>query len=420
MTPVDCAIQKINAVIETIVSASELDFPYQHPKDALAHIHEIFRQHLEHLSGITSPEAASAMCRTVSEDIDNYLYAAGFIVRASDLRGALELQGPLLRLTHRAIGPDVKLVISSEWGFSPFTLLYPGEFGSKFVLVGLPVSEAGNPLIAPLAGHELGHNIWVRLPKLKAYVASRLKDQVIAIIKSEYWDEFSSIFNCPAKEQLDQDDLFDTTSWQTCKVWAAAQCEEMFSDFVGLCFFGEAYLQAFRYLLSPGGGLRTPTYPDVRKRVRTLVEAAKQLGFAVPPKLDDEFDEADVTSELRQQLLIRISDHAAQSLVPELIQSARKWCETRGVMVHDVADTNRIYESFKEAIPATNAKSLSNIINAAWRISLDKSNPWANDYPVTETRPEKRTELLRELALKSFEVFEIERIQETHNAPLGE
>lgn len=413
MKSVEYAKQKVKAVITAVDSIRELDFPYDDPRAAIEYICNEFRKQLEHLEQVSDLASARVMCKQISKDIDNFLLAIGFMVRACDVDGALELQGPLRRLTHRAISKDVKLVISSEWRFSPFTLLYPGEFGNSFVLVGLPASEAGNPLIAPLAGHELGHNVWNRLPDLEAFIGKKIKEKVIAVIKGELWDRFSKTFAITGKEQVDQEELFETIApWQVAKTWGVLQSEEMFCDFFGLCIFGEGYLHAFQYLISPGGGLRNPTYPSMRDRISALLQAAKDYGVQAPVDFAKEFDDSEISADPRQQLLLLVSDMASKAAVPYLIEAAKSLCEKQKLITRDAKDIERIVACYRDAIPATNALGLANIINAAWQIFLDSKNPWATNYPITEKQPEKRVELIRELALKSFEVFEIERLQE--------
>jgi hypothetical protein len=412
MTSIDNAKQKAKSVIEAINSIKELDFPYEHPLDAVNFIGTIFKEMLEHLEDISDVKTARKMCRRLSENMEMYLPAIEFMVRACDIRGPLELQGPLLRLTHQAIDKDVKLVISSEWRHSPSTLLYPDEFGNQFVLVGLPVSEAGNPLIAPLAGHELGHNIWRRYPaEFHDYFGERVKNNVTKTIKSEHWEEFSRIFNVSDKKLLDGFSDADSP-WEIAKTWAASHCEEMFCDFIGLCIFGEAYLYAFQYLISPGGGLRNPTYPSDRARISALMQACKPIGIKPPLTFQGEFDESDTSSDQRQQLLLVISDKASQALVPKLIKAAHKHCISKHIINRNKVVVERIFKSFTKVIPATGAESLANIINAAWKIFLDNKNYWAADYRKTVENPEKRVDLIRELTLKSFEVFEIEKMQE--------
>lgn len=410
MNSIDFAIRKINALIETIELVKEMDFPYSDPKKAVIYIGKHFIELKNDLEGVENSNVARTLCKQVIHEIDQYLLALGFMVRACDVRGPLELQRPLLRLTHLAIGTEVKLVISSEWGFSPFTLLYPGQFGDQFVLVGLPASEAGNPLIAPLSGHELGHNIWRRAVDLQETVGDQIKSSIVEIIRDEMWAQFSSSFGITSKDQLDQEDLFKDTSWQIAFAWAISQCEEMFCDFVGVFTFGESYLHAFRYLLSPGGGPRNPVYPSDRNRVESIAKAAASLGIEVA-EFASEFLDSDGNFDPRQQLLLSLSDKATLRLMDDLIEKAKTFCQEKGISGHDPSGTDSVLKHLQRATPATGAKSLANILNAAWRIYLDPVNPWGKDYPVTNHDPDKRILLLRELTLKSFEVFEIEQIQ---------
>ena len=416
---------KVDAVLETIDGVRELDFPYGHAKEAVNFIRNHFEDSQAKLNSIREGAVANNMCRETSKDIDEFLMALGFLVRACDVGGALELQGPLLRLTYRAIGSDIRLVIFSDWRYSPSTLLYPGTFGQRYVLVGLPVSEAGNPLIAPLAGHELGHNIWSRLVRLNKSTANKVKERVKSEILADFWNAYSKQFKLKKRPQLDQQELFGTPAG-VATAWAQLQCEEMFCDFIALSIFGVAYLHAFQYLTAPGGGERNPAYPAMTERVDALIRASESLGIEVPVGFKSEFDRSSPSDDPGDQLLLAIADRTSKSLVPELIEAATSFCHKRKISSHttdeekrqNAAEEDRIYELFESVVPAVKARSLSNILNAAWRFFLTEDNPWARDYPETEKEPGRRVELLHELTLKSFEVFEIEKLQEEGNATI--
>lgn len=414
MNKIDYAAHKVASIIEAIASVEALDFPYRDARDAVHYIRNVFVLYQSGFQKRTSADTALMLCELVQDNIDDFLIALGFIVRACDLTGALELQGPLLRLTRRAIGSHARLILSSQWSLSPFTLLYPGDFGHEFVLVGLPVPEAGNPLIAPLAGHELGHNIWRQreLGPLVDAVKERIDSNVNDLVKTRYWEHFSTVFRL-TKEQLDQIDVLEYLSpTQIAKGWGRSQCEEMFCDFVGLSIFGEGYLHAFHYLISPGSGSRNPAYPAMRDRAQALMQASQRLGIAVPTGFREDLEAAAVNTNPIHKLLLDISDEASSVLFADLITAANEHCEAKGLITRNEADVTRIYESFKRAVPATGAESIANIVNAAWRITLDPSNHWKKDYPITIKEPTKRIELIRDLALKSFEVFEIENVQQ--------
>jgi hypothetical protein len=89
---------------------------------------------------------------------------AGFLVRSTNVRNAFELYRPLLRLARDLLEPTVtpdqrrtRLVLSSEWEYSPLSYSELPDLPGV-VLIGLPAPESSNPLLVPLAGHELGHS----------------------------------------------------------------------------------------------------------------------------------------------------------------------------------------------------------------------------------------------------------------------
>jgi hypothetical protein len=86
----------------------------------------------------------------------------GLLLRSSNLRNAFEIYFPIKILSTELLEHNTCVVLSSEWEFSPF--IYPVALDElpEFVFIGIPASECHNPLILPLAGHELGHVVWRR------------------------------------------------------------------------------------------------------------------------------------------------------------------------------------------------------------------------------------------------------------------
>lgn len=416
MNAVDFSRQKLDSLLETIELIEERAEPYKDPSDAVQFLRNQLQQDRELLADSeTDHQTLLTHCKRVQELIDESLTALGFVVRACDPNGAVELHGPLRSLTRKAI-PEVGLIISSEWDFSPFTMLYPNDFGNKFVLVGLPVSEVTNPLIAPLAGHELGHNIWRTLLQLQDDVGSAVDEKVLYLIENKFWDDFSQRFNIKDKKQLGQKELFGVPiNWEQASVWAVAQCEEMFCDFIGLSIFRESYLNAFEYTLLPGGGIRTPRYPAISTRIQNLKLACGALGLKISPDFGDDFTDSDVSSDTREKLFQQIADEAAEMQRTMLMEEAIKYCKDHGLAPDSQkaldkleAEIQATIEDFRKVVPARAERSLCSIINAAWSIYADTTNYWEKNYPSTN-EPGRRFELIRELALKSFEVIEIEQ-----------
>ena len=98
-------------------------------------------------------------CQRTLDELTRFLPVLGFVLRSTNVRTAFEIHGPLLRLTREFLGADTRLLVSSEWEYSPYTYSPLPDF-ADFVLIGFPASESANPLVVPLAGHELGHSLW--------------------------------------------------------------------------------------------------------------------------------------------------------------------------------------------------------------------------------------------------------------------
>ena len=110
---------------------------------------------LESLSDDDDPNAVKTACNESLKQLFRILPLLGFIVRSTSVRNSFEVFWPLLRLARQVLQTDAKLILSSEWLYSPF--YRPSADLSDYVLLGFPASESSNPLLVPLAGHELGH-----------------------------------------------------------------------------------------------------------------------------------------------------------------------------------------------------------------------------------------------------------------------
>ena len=190
-------VLKLRATIQLTRDLSSGDFPHSHSRDALLHIGAIFETGLarvESLADGVDPAITRALCASELKRIFSLYPILGFLLRSTDVRNAFEIHGPFLRLIQKVLGTDSKLVISSEWDFSPFTFLPPSEFAlHDTVLIGVPTSEASNALLIPLAGHELGHNIWAK-QKWRETFGPLLADAIVEYIAKHRWREFTDFF----------------------------------------------------------------------------------------------------------------------------------------------------------------------------------------------------------------------------------
>ena len=149
------------------------------------------------------------------------------------------------------LGNDVRLILGSEWNYSPFAYPSPNPLLIDYVLVGLPASEAQNALLVPIAGHELGHAVW-RLGRVGHNLLSTVRAKVVELVRVQ-WVEAKAHFG--SIEPTDIEDDFEAISvWHRSFDLAFRQCEEVFCDLLALYTFGESFAHAFRYLLAPDLG----------------------------------------------------------------------------------------------------------------------------------------------------------------------
>jgi hypothetical protein len=403
---IDQTRSKIDGLLYTLDGLRAADYPFADASKVLVIIAEEFARIRQDLRDDADPVVAKTLCRRALESIQNYLPVLGFLSRSSDLEAPVELHGPLVRLTRRAIQSDALLVIFSEWDYSPFTFLFPGLTKRGVVLVGMPRSEAHNPLIAPLAGHELGHNIWHRA-KLGAGYESAAGKIIVEEMTDNWEHRWKRLLSLDKPEQLS--DLVGLRFWELPLAWAVRQAEETFCDLVGLFIFREAYLHAFKYLLAPGDSVRRVYhYPDLARRAKFLSESGAKMGVKVPANYVDSFDKTSprVDDELMLQY-VSLADIACVRLIDQLLADASRLGGEGKLSSYSTAEVERAKAALNQAVPVTGATGIENILIAAWEHELDMKGFLGKHLP--SVRPGDKKTVLHELVLKSFEVFEVEQ-----------
>ena len=416
------AKQRLAAFREELARLEHSEFPYPAAEAALKRIKQVFSQHaqmLDLLGDDGDPNTVNQVCRQQLKDLWDYLPFLGFILRSTNVRNAFEIYVPLQRLAWRILGPKIQLLLSSEWNYSPFIYtqipLLP-----RFVMIGIPAHESGNPLVAPLAGHEFGHALWCEVVEISLWhpaFLGRLKASILSSIRAPArWPKFQKLFDVAKPEDLETE-LFATAAWSPAFNWAQRQTEEYFCDFVGLRLFGESFLYAFAHLLSPVlEGRRALHYPNMIRRVRFQLQAAQRYGITPPKDYESWFKDRNEPSDddQREKFLVELADRAADDLVPELITHADSLLRQPGLPDWSVkgdhseaaATVQRIYDDFCLVAPAEKAGHLANILNAGWKATI-------NNIP--QISEQSSQQVLRELVLKSLEVLEFE----TKNPPLA-
>lgn len=405
---------RVTAVLHEIDHLKQSEFPYKHPLDALDLLEDMFRWHqsvLEKASANIQREVMHNICRESLRKLHIYLPILGCLLRATNVRNAFELYGPLQRLAHIIMGKNTKLIVSSEWEFSLFIYHAITEL-SGFVLIGLPASESSNPLLLPLTGHELGHSIW-KHESFSLKYEKQIEEGILEELIDKRWSEYSSLYPQYSKENVkDVADLFISKTWRPAYTWALLQIEEMFCDFFGVRLFAESFLYAFAYLLSPGtSGYRSPLYPNIKRRVLHLMQAAREMEIDVPENYELFFEEESKPTEPTTALLVSVADMVSASLEKELIELAKDFANDKGVPKKDLDKVEKISELFgKLVVPIRESTSLVDIMNAGWKCKMDE-HLW-EDVPQIESEDKHR--VLRDIMLKSVEIAEIyERLKES-------
>ena len=218
MQPLIFAKHRLTAFREELARLVErTEFPYPAAEAALQRIKHVFVEHaemLDMLNNNSDPNTVNQVCQQQLTDLWDYLPFLGFILRSTNVRNAFEIYTPLQRLAWCVLGPHTELILSSEWDYSPFVYtqipLLPG-----FVFIGIPAHESGNPLVAPLAGHEMGHALWAEIVEKSLWhpaFLTRLKASILTKIRAR-WPDFHMLHPDIAKPEDLDTELFATAAW---------------------------------------------------------------------------------------------------------------------------------------------------------------------------------------------------------------
>ncbi len=403
MIYVDYAKRRYDAAIIEIERLKESEFPYAHIREALLQLEDVFRSQriqLDKLIAKSTPVIAKNACSQSLGYLFTYTPFLGFILRSTNVRNAFELYAPVMRLARRLLGNDTKLLLSSEWDYSPFVYLPTSDL-PDCVLIGVPAFESANPLLISLAGHELGHNVWSKCGLGKKF-DSQLRSEVLRTIKGPHWIDFQTCFPHATPDNLTTD-MFVQQTWLPAHAYAKRQLEEVFCDMMGLRLFAEAYLHAFAYLLSPCiPGERTPLYPSIQTRVDYLLKGSRSIGVSAPAEYAELFDKQSAPSSPVTNLLADIADTAVEVLVDEVCTEAQEIANTKGASMRSPEIIETVLGDLRMVMPGDGTASLADVVNAGWILFHDE-DLWKD---VPQIQLEQRMSVLHDLILKSCEVAE--------------
>ncbi len=302
------------------------------------------------------------------------------------------------------IGPKAKVIVSSEWDFSPLTYPLTVTVLPDYVLIGMPSSESSNSLILPLAGHELGHSVWQN-EQLEDRYASEVEGRARQDLKDK-WLAFQAASPQhanlrPTDEQFATNSILVDVLSKIVRL-SLSQIEESFCDAVGVYLFGESYAFAFHYLLAPSlGGTRSLEYPRLADRAQNLATYGnldlKSLGFS---DYAGEFQDRQPALAAPDAFISGSADSIAQQMSEAVYRCAHQIVRSKAAQfAPDANSHDDILRMFNHGIPAKTPRAMSDILNAGWayvtrnRGSFDESERSLTDW-------------ISELILKSVEVLE--------------
>lgn len=405
---------RLQSAVALAAELSEGDFPNEHARRALLELKAVFSDGLHALDLVdsgTDPSVIRTLCAAESAKLFGLFHYLGFLSRSTEIRNAFEVHGPLLRIVRRFLEADTRLVISSEWEYSPFTFVPPRQAAlSGTVMIGAPASESWNALTLPLAGHELGHNVWAH-KDIGSRLGPKVLEAIFAHVEGPGWSEFQRAVPDATDRSAVRADLVVRSRLAPCYEWAIGQCEEVFCDCLGLLLFGEAFLHAFHYLLAPGLPYqRSFVYPPSKQRAMLLERAAGLSNVPVPAGYVDEFEDEAAPSDQRTRVLVSIADVATDAVMQDVLALCNSLVAAAGIPVATQDQRRRIVRSFAMCVPPQGAPSLPAIVNGAWEYFLSGMSEWKSQYP--EVFAENRAlEMLSDLAYKAVEIHEIEERQ---------
>ena len=432
------ARKRLQVTLEEIEHLKESEFPYPQSKAALWNLEAFFKRRLAEIKAFDDQKTedvtiVTQACSISLYSLFMYLPILGFILRSTNVRNAFEVYRPLLKLAREVLEPLIpeknrrtQIILSSEWDYSPFMYSALPDL-PNFLLIGLPAPESGNPLLIPLAGHELGHSLWQQ-KNCDAEFIPIIANKIIQCIRDRR-QEYKDIFQI----EEDLESLTALPTWNKAVPWASKLAEEVFCDCVGVRLFGNSFLHAFAYLLAPNTGIeRAPFYPDLHKRAQYLIEASNEYGLDPIPNYSELFElESEPELTAGDRFLLDIIDEVLTRIVNSLIIKAHELVPAQ-VAAHPTRknavnpekeaptpdELKRILDRFKFVVPAERVSCLADLINAAWSAFLEED--FWRDIPNIGDE-ENRDTILKELILKNIEILEIDQIRmESQSAQSGE
>lgn len=421
----EATLCRLDAFLKEVNRLLGSEFPYDAPRVALERIKEQFMIMRTELSAAdaTDEHSVRLLCLRCGPPLFLYLKLLGFLLRATNVRNAFEVYGPLARLAERILGGGGSqvpptLVLSSEWEYSP-SVVYRIEYLPGFVLIGLPACETGNPLLMPLAGHEIGHAWWWATHMPPPELTQAMDDAIGEAVLTR-WDRLKAELGGSFNAQRPSDPIGVPAEVAVVSKWVDRQAQETFCDLLGVRLFGRAFLKAFAYLLAPGTGFqRSERYPPLKARARYIAEAARHFAgedttLSPDPDYESLFDAEHPPDGWSgaDKLKLEIADTALDTIVDRLRLMVGELFNKSGIGGIRSGEVERILDRFRLGVPCEDVTNLAEILDAAW-LAFETADLWQGTK-LTEKRG--RVDMLYDLVLKNVELYEYEQLRGSSNA----
>lgn len=360
---------KVHHLIQIIKRVALSTFPYPDGRESLRLIESIFEHHCRTIEQCGEQTLDSVLAEA-SVDILQFHEIVGFLLRSTNVRNAYELYYPIRHLARLYLGDDVRVTISSEWEYSPYT--YPMVFEKlpRHVFIGMPAAESQNALVVPLAGHEIGHSVW------------RANVQRIQHLLDGQIDRLAGEIERKTAGKKPEPHLFEVSALAVVRERLHRRAEELFCDLIGLITFGPSYILAFTYFLAGQMDAFHPYYPSVSFRARTLQAAAKRWGLPPIPGFLSQLrhHRADLLPAIEQDIEAAV-DRALTAISEALIDIVYDVAIERKIPPYDPKAVDSAFETIRRGIPVAYPGTLNTLVNAGWRAYVEEPNShaWISD-----------------------------------------
>jgi hypothetical protein len=144
-----------------------------------------------------------------------------------------------------------------------------------------------------------------------------------------------------------------------------------------------------------------------------MVQYGEKLGIPQIPGYTDSFREQEDPVAPGVSFILSMADSATRNLYPQLPAMVEKYHGEADSFNSGKRDEPQVKDLLMNLVPAASTKSMTAVVNAAWDIRLEL-NDWniLGDIDNEETRRKEKLRVLRDLVLKSFEVYEVRKRSE--------